>query len=398
MPTASEAGPSRQRRRRDSADGADPSNPTAESSGREARKRRRERETRTPSAADKAANEEESKRVRSGYRDLQAQAEDTKKNLAAYGPEHLVRLLSASEELYNKVKEPNDALLDSKFLLNMSEIGTQMMKTVKLDGGAFDVDDYLGRLARFMGGSAAPLRPGPSARNRGANGHASSDDDDDDGAGESGDADDVERWDWDKLGRTAAKYSRRAPALDFLLGPLLIQQKTRKATQRKPVEPTTGVRAAPAQLRQTDIQQSRENDTSIQVRRVAKLLTEHGKGDDGGVSLFHFAINPESFSNTVENLFYISFLIKEGKARLYDGADGFPRLAPATPATDEDAERGVKKSQFVWELDMDVYHDIIRLFSIESCIIPTRKAADIVTGTTANGAPSTSQRARSARA
>ncbi|KAN0061206.1 hypothetical protein ACQY0O_006941 [Thecaphora frezii] len=345
MPHSSQAPPSR------STQPPDAQNRSATSNAHrsEPKRKRKDRDNRIPTAAEKHAIEEESKRLRSGYRDLQAQAEDAKKNLASYGPQHLVRLLSESEKLYDRIKEPNDALLDSKFLLNMSEMGTQMMKTVKLDGGAFDVDDYVTRLARFVGGQAAPIRP-QALRNGHANGGGGDHSDED---SEVEDEKDPERWDWDKLGRTAASFSRRAPTLDFLLGPLLIEQKSRKVTRRQPTEISTAPRAAPAQIRQTDLQQNKESDTSIQVRRVAKLLSEHAGAH--GIGLFRFAINPESFSNTVENLFYISFLIKEGKARLWDDEDGWPTLAPASPPTEEDAT-STEKHQFIWELDMAVYH------------------------------------------
>lgn len=53
---------------------------------------------------------------------------------------------------------------------------------------------------------------------------------------------------------------------------------------------------------------------------VAKALK---KADDGnGVNFFQFVINPESFGQTVENIFYASFLIKEGRAEMQVGDDG----------------------------------------------------------------------------
>lgn len=93
------------------------------------------------------------------------------------------------------VKAPTEGVLDSKFLLNMSDIGAQMARNLKLDANAFDIDEYVARVARFMGGTLrAPGRL----------------EDDDDG-------EEPEReWNWDRLGRAAAKFSRRAPTMDFL--------------------------------------------------------------------------------------------------------------------------------------------------------------------------------------
>jgi hypothetical protein len=48
--------------------------------------------------------------------------------------------------------------------------------------------------------------------------------------------------------------------------------------------------------------------------------------DNGGVSLFHFTANPKLFGQTVENLFYVSFLMKDGLVGIEFDSDGIPSL------------------------------------------------------------------------
>lgn len=79
----------------------------------------------------------------------------------------------------------------------------------------------------------------------------------------------------------------------------------------------------PYQLQQEDIQRS-ENETTKLVKKIYEKL--EGIGGEEGVSLFKFAINPESFSDSVENLFYISFLVRDGKVSIEDNQDGIPML------------------------------------------------------------------------
>lgn len=41
-------------------------------------------------------------------------------------------------------------------------------------------------------------------------------------------------------------------------------------------------------------------------------------GESQPINFFKFIINPESFGQTVENLFYLSFLIRDGKVSIDD--------------------------------------------------------------------------------
>jgi hypothetical protein len=56
------------------------------------------------------------------------------------------------------------------------------------------------------------------------------------------------------------------------------------------------------------------------------IMEKHGIADDGGVPLFRFCFNPKSFGQTVENLFYVSFLIRDGIVGISMDSDDLPTL------------------------------------------------------------------------
>lgn len=69
------------------------------------------------------------------------------------------------------------------------------------------------------------------------------------------------------------------------------------------------------------------NETSNNVRSISDCLVKVIAGT-GRVNFFKFIINPKSFSQTVENLFYLSFLIKDGKVSfLVDDVTSEPFLS-----------------------------------------------------------------------
>jgi len=91
------------------------------------------------------------------------------------------------------VKNPTEATLDSTVLRNVSSIGAQKARAMKLGSAAFDLDDFVSKLAIFMGGR-----------------HELADD-----ASELDDIDDSVL-DWEKVGRRALAKSRRVPVMGFM--------------------------------------------------------------------------------------------------------------------------------------------------------------------------------------
>lgn len=260
----------------------------------------------------------------------------------------LLDALKTQNGLFKKVRQTADAALDSRFLVNASDLaGKKLNNSLQGNVGVgIDLDQFVSKCIYFMKSN------GNVAGDENASAPLPDNDDDGDGL------------DWALLGRQACFPSNgRPPVSSFLLGPLSVQKRVRTTqrkarSQRQPVGPAT----RPQEIKEGEIQQSESSNLShlvktINVRLKAHLnqgiagvegeLSEIAEEDfdeedeaaafrryriaqapsqEAAVSLLDFAINPHNFGQTVENLFYISFLVREGNAKVVKDDDGLPLL------------------------------------------------------------------------
>ncbi|KAK7005620.1 Non-structural maintenance of chromosomes element 4 [Favolaschia claudopus] len=292
---------------------------------------------------------EERRVVRKGYRSLAKTVEEHQHNLNDYSAQQLTDQVKKADELFNKVKGPQEATLDSAFLLMASNMGAQKARAMKSGSGSFDVDDFVTKLLTFMGGVK----------------HLDATD---------SDGEDVEMdgtpLQWDRIGRKALAKSRRVPALGFMLGPLSIEQKTRKITKREAFQKDKADMKKPQEIKEEDIARA-ENETTKNVATLETLLTE----EEGPVNLFEFVINPDDFAQSVENIFYLSFLIRDGKVAMETQDDGQVVIFICQQPSDEDYIEGLKKRQIVFEFDQATWQRAIEVFNITKSKIPPRPPA-----------------------
>ncbi|KAF8897055.1 Nse4 C-terminal-domain-containing protein [Gymnopilus junonius] len=294
---------------------------------------------------------EEKRAVRQNYRSLTKKIEEHQGNPNDFATEELLSQVQKADKLFNKVKGPQEATLDSHLLLMASNMGAQKARAMKSGSGAFDVDDFISKLVRYMGGQKAVEDTFPE------------DSDEDDRQDESSPLD------WERIGRKAMAKSRRVPTMGFMLGPLSIEQKKRTVTKRSKLEKNKEDERKPQELREEDIQRS-ENETTKNVAILLAIL----KDNPDPVNIFRFVVNPNDFAQSVENIFYLSFLIRDAKVA-FETVDGEPVIYLCHPPTEKDYEDGLKKNQMVLEFDMATWKRAIDVFNITDSMIPQRPPA-----------------------
>ena len=78
------------------------------------------------------------------------------------------------------------------------------------------------------------------------------------------------------------------------------------------------------------------------------LVTKFKEAGKKPVNYFKFVLNPDCFGTSIENMFHVSFLVKEGKADIsVCGETGLPFITPKSKKKDEEEE---KKNQVVMNI------------------------------------------------
>ena len=158
----------------------------------------------------------------------------------------------------------------------------------------------------------------------------------------------------------AAAWLRKVPAVGVhaMLGPLEVEVAD-AARQRGPRAPRQrlGELERPDDLAGEDLgagEGKTEMDTNMDLmyqhlRRLSKDdagASGPGDGGGGGPTVFdRFLVNPDSFAETVENCFMLSFLIKQGRASLLPKEDAPVAASPRDDASETtSAPTGVQRS------------------------------------------------------
>lgn len=276
----------------------------------------------------------------------------------AAGSDGLIRTLEKANQIFASVKQTSDATLDSRLLVSAADLSAKRTTQLNLGDAShgIDVDDFVGKCITFMrrGPSSGDLTSSSRRRRR-------QDDSDEDGSAAENSADEGDAFNWEWLGLQACfPSSVRPPVPGFLLGPLSVQKRVRKHTQRRErlqkLDPRDAAR--PEVLKTQDLEQVENANLTTLCKNIRGLLAErmlegqrmtelertddmspeeiqalmagHGIAGDEGIPLFQFVVNPRSFGQTVENLFYVSFLIKEGSVGFGNDGNGLPTLRKFT--------------------------------------------------------------------
>ncbi|XP_058527387.1 non-structural maintenance of chromosomes element 4 homolog A isoform X2 [Ochotona princeps] len=125
------------------------------------------------------------------------------------------------------------------------------------------------------------------------------------------------------------------------------------------------------------MEESHQEATEKEVERILGLLQTYFREDpDTPMSFFDFVIDPHSFPRTVENIFHVSFIIRDGFARIRLDQDRLPIIEPVNANEDnEGIEQNTQvRNQGIIALSYRDWEEIVRTFEISEPVIPSSQS------------------------
>lgn len=113
--------------------------------------------------------------------------------------------------------------------------------------------------------------------------------------------------------------------------------------------------------------------TSKEIIRIHRCLENaFEQNENRPIGFFLFTIHPKHFSRSVENIFHLSFLIKENKVELFLDENQLPVLRPTGQMSQSKTTKSDQihsLTQLILSLDMEQWENLIQVFQIAQPMI-----------------------------
>lgn len=344
--------------------------------------------------------------VLQAYRTFEDAMRKEKAKAARTGDIHIaIKNLDEVDSLFSRVSgSKNNGLLahDAKAMVSISELAQMSVRNLRFDDSRsmVNIEDVLNSCKKFMltsffkknniaehvTSSAQELdgHPEPAEDEEGEGEQTPVDDNSERLKNSSkrksylqqfATYDEFHQFNWFKMGSLFDTLGHSAATVDHLAGPLSLQRKERAPITRRTSHLDGNSRLETASKVSASSLQTQELTTPVLVQQCYTKIKQK-KGHDP-INLFRLIIDPSSYSKSVENLFYTSFLIKEGHLVLEEDDQGFPSIRvkeslPADPAarrTEALKRRNTPQNHIIFQLDMPTWRSLIERYSITSAFL-----------------------------
>ncbi|KAL3352060.1 hypothetical protein AABB24_020252 [Solanum stoloniferum] len=252
--------------------------------------------------------------VRCKYSTIQNSISEGKDDIGSVDSEKFKEIMNEIENSHNEVKKPREQVADAEALFDLTRTLVASVRSHSAD----DVTPYIfiSSLLEAFGPRSAKHENGLSPNENTVG--------------------------WKKLGLALSPIFRNGRGCHTMIGPMNCEVKQRKYTTRKP-RTKVYLHTQPKELDVTE----EKTDTDSNISTMFQILRNKKR-----VKLENLIMNRKSFAQSIENLFALSFLVKDGRVVIDVDVNGSHFLSPRNGPDANLVKSGeVKYSHFVFRLD-----------------------------------------------
>lgn len=276
--------------------------------------------------------------IRQGYRRLISDVQDNKEELMKPESYKLLDCVKKANSLFERVNSTREGALDSRFMALSVSIAGQKANQLQTDLVAFQSEEFMEKLVTKMDGRYIGEADGEVHIASGS---------------------------WQSMGRYVTKFFTSVnPALAVMSGTFSVVPAKPKSQVTKQAELGADGRTQPQNL--THFEGDRKEATPEEIERVLYVIQQLYKEDPVPIDYFELVVNPDSFGHTIENMFHLAFLVKDGFVRVFLNENQIPVVEPVEQNDEADQSQMEKTcNQVMVSMSMDEWRDIIDAYELE---------------------------------
>lgn len=292
--------------------------------------------------------------IRREYRKLIQEMREKREELLKLDCNDLMTYLKTANSLFYQVASKRErenvsyareAAMDSRFMALSVAIADEKASRLPTDLVQFRPEEFVEKLITKIGGRHI---------------------------GENGDVVQIDGGSWKALGKYVKKFFKPTPpAFSVISGTFDASSRRRRitsvTTNKQPQacgQVENNARLQPTE--DTESQKEVTEATTEEIEHVLTIIRRSYEEDPTPIDYFELVVDPQSFGKTIENIFYVSFLVKDRLLRMYIDHLGMPMIVPVDfdkPEDDEEDKRG--SHQIAVSLSMDEWKEIVKKKNFE---------------------------------
>ncbi|KAL8456392.1 hypothetical protein ACS0TY_034562 [Phlomoides rotata] len=278
--------------------------------------------------------------LRSKYLRFKNRISDERDDISNHNSEKFKSMIEEVDNLHQLVQKPREQVADAEALFDITNTLVTSVKAFNSEG--VTPVDFVNCLLRDFGQDGGST----SSQN--------------------------EAWSlirWKDIGQVVSHVFRSAPGCCTMVGPMNTELKQRKiAVYRKRTKPTENSR--PEEIIQTN--KKEKTDTDKNMATMFDILLSKRKA-----KLENLILNRNSFAQTVENLFALSFLIKDGRVVVSVNEAGCHIVSPKNaPRADAILSGEVTYHHFIFRFDFSDWKLMVDSVVVGEELMPHRVEMD----------------------